>query len=146
MDHLRQVQAVERYVKNKNFDACIGRPLSTSATDETKVLIISDPIVSLLYSDKRFWICLGEVNDIKIDNDFVDSIPVEMLNEDKVTISYQTLGLQPATSDDDPDKNHDWRTYLIKERSFTVSGCLIQVVNPSLSTTHSNIPFYLFQS
>lgn len=82
-------------MKNKNFDARIGGPPSTSATDETEVLVISDPIALLLYSDKPFWICLGEVNDIQIDNDFVDSVPVEMLDEDKVTFSYQMLG-RPA--------------------------------------------------
>lgn len=140
-DRLRRVQAVERYVKNKDLDVYTESP-----TDETNLLIISDSIATLLYSEKHFWICIGEVNEIKIDGEFVDSVPVEMLDEETVTISYQMLGLRPATSDDDPNQKHDWRTYTIKERSFTVHGHLIQVVNPSLSTTHTNIPFYLFQS
>jgi hypothetical protein len=69
-----------------------------------------------------------------------------MLDEDTITISYQMLSLCPATSDDDPDQNHDWRTYTTQEHSFMVPGCLIQVVNPTLSVTHTDIPFYLFQS
>jgi len=149
-DRLRRVQDIKRYVKNDSLNEHIGSgSLSdppTSPTDETEVLVISDPITTLLYSEKRFWICIGEVNDIKIDGDFADSVPVEMLDEDTVTVSYQMLGLRPATSEDDPDQKHDWRTYTIEERSFTVPGHLIQVVNPTLSKTHTNIPFYLFQS
>lgn len=141
-DRLRRVQDVKRYVKNNSLDKHIGGgSYSNTPTDETEVLVISDPITTLLYSEKRFWICVGEVNDIKIDGDFADSVSVEMLDEDTVTISCQMLGLRPATSDDDPDQKHDWRTYTIKERSFTVPGRLIQVVNPSLSKTHTTICF-----
>ena len=147
-DRLRRVQAVERYVKNKDLDAHSGSPLFNSGppTDETEILIISDPITTLLYSENCFWICVGEVNEIKIDGNFADSIPIEMLDEDTVIISYQMLGLHPTTSDDDPTQKHDWRTNTIKERSFTVPGRLIQVVNPTISTTHTKFPFYLLQS
>jgi hypothetical protein len=140
-DRLKRVQQVERYGKNKNLDTHIKSPV-----DETHILVISDPVATLLYADKCFWICIGEVNEIKVHGELEDFVPVEMLGEDTVTISYQMLGLRPATSDDDPDQKHDWRTYAIKERSLTVPGRLIQVVNPTISTTHINIPFYLFQS
>ena len=56
------------------------------------------------------------------------------------------LGLRPTSSDDDPTQKHDWRTYTVKEHSFTVPGYLIQVVNPTISTTHTKFPFYLLQS
>jgi predicted membrane channel-forming protein YqfA (hemolysin III family) len=69
-----------------------------------------------------------------------------MLAEETVTISYQMLGLQPATLADDPDGQHDWRTYMMAEWSFTVSGRLIQSVNPTTLKTHLSIPFYLLQS
>jgi len=143
---LRRVQDVKRYVKDKNFDTHFGGPDPNSPADETEVVVISDPIATLLYSDKCFWICIGEVNDIKIDGDSVAFVPVNMLDEDTVTISYQMLGLRPATSHDDPDQNHDWRTYTTQEHSFMVSGRLIQVMNPTLSVTHTDIPFFLFQS
>ena len=69
-----------------------------------------------------------------------------MLPEETVTVSYQMLGLRPATLADDPDGRHDWRTYMMPERSFTVPGRLIQSVNPTTSKTHLSIPFYLLQS
>lgn len=142
-DRLKRVQDVRRYI-TKNLDTHVGESLSPA--DETEVLVISDPIATLLHSEKCFWICIGEVNDIKIDGNPAEFIPVEMLNEDTVTISYQMVGVRPATSDDDPSQTHDWRTYAIHEHSFTVPGHLIQVVNPTVSVTHTNIPFYLFQS
>jgi hypothetical protein len=91
---------VERYSKNKNLDIHIEFP-----ADETDVLTISDPVASILYSEK----C-------------------------------------SATSDNDPNQKHDWRMYTIEERSFMAPGRIIQVINPTISTTHTNMPFYLFQS
>jgi hypothetical protein len=142
-DRLKRVQDVKRYT-TKNLDTHIGESLSPA--DETDVLVISDPVATLLHSEKCFWICIGEVNDINIDGNPAAFVPVEMLNEETVTISYQMLGVCPATSDDDPSQKHDWRMYTIHERSFTVPGHLIQVVNPAISVTHRNSPFYLFQS
>jgi hypothetical protein len=79
---------VEQYVNNKDLNAHSGDPFSNSPTNETEMLIISDPITILLYSENCFWICIGEVNKIKINGNFVDSIPIEMLNEDSIMISY----------------------------------------------------------
>ena len=31
------------------------------------------------------------------------------------------------------------------ERSFTIPGKLVQSLNPTISTTHTNLPWYLFQ-
>jgi hypothetical protein len=54
-----------------------------------------------------------------------------MLPEKIVSVSYQLLGLRPATSLNDADMNHDWRSYTIPERSFTVPGRLVQAINPT---------------
>ena len=69
-----------------------------------------------------------------------------MLAEETVTVSYQMLGLQPATLADDPNGQHDWRTYMMAEQSFMVPGHVIQSVNPTILKTHLTIPFYLLQS
>ncbi|KAF8802080.1 hypothetical protein BYT27DRAFT_7226487 [Phlegmacium glaucopus] len=123
-DRLKQVQDVQRYIMNKDSDMNIGNSEPVFPADETEVL----------------------VNDIKIDGNSVLFVPIEMLNEDTITISYQMLSVRPATLDDDPSQKNDWRTYTIQERSFTVPGRLIQVMNPTISMTHINIPSYLFQS
>ena len=107
-----------------------------------RLLVIS----TLIRVDNKFWICLGEVNGLRIDGHPADDISFDMLSEETVTVSYQILGLRPATLADDPEGRHDWRTYNMNERSFTVPGRLIQSVNPTLSKTHLGVPFYLLQS
>jgi len=142
-DRLRHVQEVERYVKSKALD---DATTGSEPDDETHSLIISNPITTLICSDNKFWLCVAEVNGLKIDGQSVDYISHDMLAEDTVAVSYQMLGLRPATLDNDPEGKHDWRTYTMEEQTFTVPGRLIQPVNPSLSATHTHIPFYLFQS
>jgi len=73
-------------------------------------------------------------------------ISFDMLSEETVTVSYQILGLRPATSDDDPELIHDWRTYHMEERTLIAPGRLVQTVNPTISKIHTKSPFYLFQS
>lgn len=60
-----------------------------------------------------------------------------MLEEETVIISYQMLGLRLATSNDDPEVKHDWRTYAMDEKTHTVLGCLIQPINPAVSKTQT---------
>jgi hypothetical protein len=114
--------------------------------DDMEKILISDPIATLVRVENNFWLCLGEVNGLQIDGRPVDEVSFEMLGKETVTVSYQMLGLRPATLAYDPDGQHDWRTYMMAERSFTVPGHLIQLVNPTTSKTHLSIPFYLLQS
>lgn len=83
--------------------------------DDSEVLLISDCIATLISSEGKIWLCIGEVHSLKIDGHSVPYINFDMLSEDVVTVSYQVLGLQPATVDDDPGCGHDWRTYRMDE-------------------------------
>ncbi|KAF8962900.1 hypothetical protein BDZ97DRAFT_1662289 [Flammula alnicola] len=116
------------------------------ATDEGQMLIMSDPITTILSSESKLWLCIGEVNGLKIDGQSVDYVGFDMLGESTVYVSYQMLGLRPATRDDDADLKHDWRTYRMPERTFTVPGALVSPINPTLSSSHTNIPWYLLES
>jgi hypothetical protein len=141
-DRLRRVQDVERYPKSKT----VGDEQLPPA-EETDVLFALDPISSLVQCKNKFWICIGEVTGIKVDGRSVPYVNSDMLGEDTVSLSYQLLGLRRATSDDDPEHQHDWRTYPVDEQSFTVPGCLVQPINPSISKTHKGLlPFYLLES
>jgi hypothetical protein len=149
-DRLRRVQDIERHIQNKAVSSNMPEmSLETLPANEEDVLILSDPIATLLSSDGKIWLCLGEINSLKVDNRPVTYLSLDMLAEETVTISYQILGLRPATEDDDPEKIHDWRTYRrMDECSFTVPGRLVQPVNPLISKSHlpSQIPWFLFQS
>ena len=62
-----------------------------------------------------------------------------------VSVSYQLLGLYPATSDDDPDQAMDWKSgRLSVERTFLdIPGSLVIPLNPKLTDAGSR---YLFDS
>jgi hypothetical protein len=77
------------------------------------------------------------------------SLPVDLLQEDTVSISYQLLGLRPATTSEDVDKqikHHDWRSYAISEHTFTVPGRLVQSINLEVSMSTMHHSYFLLQS
>ena len=145
-DRLKRVQAIPRFVDTEKMFESNPNHSPDHFIDDTEKILISDPISTLIRVENKFWLCLGEVNGLQIDGRPVDEVSFEMLPEETVTVSYQMLGLRPATLADDPNGQHDWRTYMMTERSFTVPGRLIQSVNPTTSKTHLSIPFYLLQS
>ncbi|PPR06359.1 hypothetical protein CVT26_004634 [Gymnopilus dilepis] len=59
--------------------------------DETDVLVISDPIVSLISSEGMAWLCIGEVNGLKVDGKSMQFISMDIILERTVTVSYQLL-------------------------------------------------------
>jgi hypothetical protein len=149
-DRLRRVQDVERYVQNST-------PFETSDLDNSEltqdspdelVITISDPVATLVCSDSQFWLCIGTVNSLRIDGKPATSISLDLLQEDTVSISYQLLGLRPATSEDvgEQTKYHDWRSYAISEHTFTVPGRLIQSINPEISMSTTQHPYFLLES
>jgi hypothetical protein len=145
-DRLKRVQAIPRFVDTEKTLDSSPNHSPEHLIDDTEKILVSDPIATLVRVENKFWLCLGEVNGLQIDGRPVDEVSFEMLAEETVTVSYQMLGLRPATLADDPNGQHDWRTYMIAEQSFTVPGRLIQSVNPTTSKSHLSIPFYLLQS
>jgi hypothetical protein len=144
-DRLKQVQGIDRYAQNTSAVSnipSINNPLSPDAP----VLMISDPISTLLNCDNRAWLCIGEVNGLRVDGQYAECVPHEILQEKTVMVSYQLLGLRPATLDDDPSSLSDWRSCRIEEHSFTVPGQLIQPINPAISTHVPHSTFYLLDS
>jgi len=141
-DRLKRVQERERYSGQQTATETRTRQPETNEL----VLVPSDPIATLICSDDRVWLCIGEVNGLKVDGQAVDHLPLEFLPEGMVVVSYQLLGLRPATLADDPLMKHDWRTYAMEEHTFTVPGRLIQAINPSVSMQDLNKPFYLLES
>lgn len=145
-DRLKRVQDVSRF--NKSSEGISPLTDTEIPTDDTETLVIGDPIATLVRIEDQFWLCIGEINGLRIDGRPVTYVGFDMLVEDTVTVSYQMMGMRPTTLADEPNGKNDWRTYTIKEHSSTIPGRLIQSVNPSLSEAHigTGLPFYLFQS
>jgi len=87
-DCLQCVQEVKRYVNKAN----VTTPCSDAIqVDETHSLIICNPITTLICSENKFWLCIGEVNSLKIDGRSADYISHDMLSEDTVIVSLMHL-------------------------------------------------------
>ena len=149
MDRLKRVRGDERHLKPGAENYSVHEsPKATNVNESESDLIISDPVASLLRCEGRIWLCIGEVNGMKVDGKPVDCIDCDLLMEPTVSVSYQIIGLKPSDSQDDPTLKFDWRTYPIKERTFTAPGRLIQPIDPNTSTPKSikDPIFYLLDS
>lgn len=107
---------------------------------------IDSTIASLIKVSGHYFLSIGEINSILLNNESVDAIIIEDLQEQHVSVSYQLLHIVPATTDDDPDRKHDWRWSFQRLSTFKVAGTLIQPVNPDICTRITQRPFYLFES
>jgi hypothetical protein len=144
-DRLKRVASIQRYaVKSTDNHPGILECDPTSGDNQVQM---DSPIASLVQCRGQVFLCIGEVNDIIVDNQHTDHIAVEYLTEQTVVISYQMLYIVPTKVQDDPDLKNDWRWSGGRGLgSHRVPGCLIQPINPSLSTREPGNPFYLFES
>ncbi|GLB44010.1 putative zinc finger [Lyophyllum shimeji] len=142
-DRLKRVQEVERYSRKPDPDHQFG----TSEFGSKPALLGHDPVASLVACDGRVWLCVGEVNNLRLDSQPVDQVPLDVLHEPTVTVSFQLLGFRPTTSDDDPTLRLDWRSFILPtEQTFSVPGRLVQPIDPTFSTANLFNTFYMMES
>ncbi len=142
-DRLKRVQEVERY----GSSALGSNPIRNTAGNNEPLLVIQDPVATVVRCAGHLFLCIGEVNGIKVASESsMTVIPQADLRElEKVVVSIQVLGLQPATSNDDASLRHDWRTCRIKETTVHIPGQFIQPIDPQLVTRGFEHMFYLFE-
>jgi hypothetical protein len=144
-EHLKRVTNIQRYAA-KASDPYSGI-LERDPTSGKNQVQMDSPVASLVQCDGRVFLCIGEVNDITVDTQHTNHVAVEYLTEPSVFVSYQMLYLVPATVDDDTNLKHDWQwSGKCAGSSNRVLDCLVQPINPSLSTCELRNPFYLFES
>jgi hypothetical protein len=66
------------------------------------------PLATVARCDGRIFLCIGEVNDITYNSKHTDQLPVSLLSESTVSISFQVLFIIPTTTEDNPDLKNDW--------------------------------------
>jgi hypothetical protein len=143
-DRLKRVASVLRYSSKSMsvYESVLaGDPMS-----RRDVVKMDSPIATLMRCSGQLFLCIGEVIDITVDSRHADQVTTDYLTEPSVFISYQMLFLVPATVEDDPDLKNDWRWSGKRGGWFRVSGCLVQPIDPSISTKVIGHPFYLFES
>jgi hypothetical protein len=145
-DRLKRVANVLRYTGTTKTTSVYDGVLDHDPVLGRNVVQMDSPIATIVCCGSDLFLCIGEVNDITVDSRHTDLVAVEYLTEPSVYISYQMLTLVPATIEDDPDLKNDWRWSGKREKPFRVSGCLVQPINPSVSTKELGNPYYLFES
>jgi len=141
-DRLRHV-AQESCFKNPN---CLDHYISDNTNTEGPMLSILQPIAMLVFCKGSLFLCIAEVNGLFHDSLPVDDIPVTLLSEKVIQVSYQALHLVPASTTDDPNGINDWRSSNLFSLSAKVPGALVQPINPTVT---SHIPcdsFFLFDT
>ncbi|KAF8970227.1 hypothetical protein BDZ97DRAFT_1652701, partial [Flammula alnicola] len=143
-DRLKRVQEVERYAGSTPLSSAYG---TTPSSVSQPLLVIQDPVATVVRCQDHLFLCIGEVNGIKINSDSaITAVPQADLYElEKITVSIQVLGLRPSTSDDDISLQNDWRSYRIKELTLHVPGKYIQAMDPEFVSRGIGQMFYLFQ-
>ncbi|KZP23239.1 hypothetical protein FIBSPDRAFT_737825, partial [Athelia psychrophila] len=140
-DRLRRVQQEDRYKTTADAETydieCFDGPC----------LSVLDPIVSLVHCEGKLFLAFGEVTNIHIQSSSIGKVPLELLPENTVRVSYQMILLAPANIEQDPSERHDWCSSRALPYHFkAVPGIMIQPVNPDTSTTSPGDPRYLFDS
>lgn len=137
-DRLKRVQEIARYAMGSESK-------SSELASDAQLLLIHDPVVSLVWCDQRLWLALGEINGIRYDKQALDRVGHSLLGESALKLSVQLSGLRPATADDDDTNDYDWRTFSIPESSFEVHGRFIEPLDPRIASSNGK-PYYLFKS
>jgi hypothetical protein len=132
-DRLRRVADGERYFSASNRSTGVLDIITDDLLSSHRTVTIDSTIASLLKCAGHYFLCIGEINNIFVDAESVDSIPIEYLEEKSVSISYQLLHFIPATAEDDPELKHDWRWSFRRLSTFKVPGMLVQPINPDIS-------------
>ncbi|KAI4518589.1 hypothetical protein K525DRAFT_208144, partial [Schizophyllum commune Loenen D] len=138
-DRLKRVQLQSRFGPS-------GFLAATAGLDEGPSITVCQPIVTLLSCDGKAFLALGEINGLKLDSKVVDEVSLAILPEATVQVSYQLLGLSPATKEDDPSEKHDWRSTRLLTAQYSVPGVLVQPIDPTIVASASKASFYLFDS
>jgi hypothetical protein len=139
-DRLKRVADGARYSSNSVDHAGI-------IDEDEPYILLSEPIATLVRCDDKLFVAIGEVTDIRLDSKSVDQLSIDVLRERKVTVHFQIISLIPATTKDDPERKHDWRSAgLLRHDGLTAPGRLVMPIDPVLSTRVLGKPHYLFDS
>ncbi|KAA1480082.1 hypothetical protein DENSPDRAFT_789907 [Dentipellis sp. KUC8613] len=143
-DRLRRIQQEQRYISSSSLTSLGASATFTDVSGPT--ITVSNPIASLVSCDDKIFLCLGELIGIKLNSKPVDEVPVSILSEPIVQVSYQLFSLRPTSTAEDPSQKHDWRSSHLLPVSCTVPGRYVQPVDPALASHLKTQPFFLFDS
>lgn len=119
-DRLKRVQEMER------FQASQTEP-SSDLGNGTQLLLVHDPVATLIYSESRLWLAIGEVNGLWFSGKRIDRVAHSLLKEPE-------------------EGGCDWRTYTIPGVSYEVPGMCVEVLAPESTLGADGKPHYVLES
>lgn len=106
---------------NSVFDIISDNPMTNKS-----LATVDSPIASLVKYSNQPFLAIGEINNIYVNKESVDVVPIDYLGEKSVQVLYQMLNLIPTTPEDDPELRHNWHWSFECLATFTkVPGILI---------------------
>jgi hypothetical protein len=142
-DRLRRVQQQAHFVPFEH-DVLPDNP----SHKDSDILLVNNPVALLLSCEDRLFLCIGEIIAIHVGSKSIDHLPLDVLQEDTIRVTFQVYSLvcHGTSPDDDSTSENDWRTHEHLPLKFKVPGSLIQPINPCMETPPSRTPFYLFDT
>ncbi|KAI9433400.1 hypothetical protein H4582DRAFT_1819930 [Lactarius indigo] len=146
-DRLRRVQQQARYVQPEPETL-----VDDSSEELCDILMVDNPVATLLSCEDNIFLCIGEVIGIHIGSKAVDHLRLDALLEDSIRITYQAYSLVcTIPGDNNPNNNtragkYDWQAQSLLPMRFKVPGNLVQPINPALAMPSSHMPAYLFET
>ena len=144
-DRLRRVAQESRFKPTGRLGNTISG-VSGDAHAQSPALSIHQPIATLVLCEQNLFLCIAEVIGLYLDSRSVDDIPLSVLPEKNVQVSYQAVRLVPASYTDDPKGENDWRSTSLFALSNKVPGALVKAINPVVASHITCDSFFLFQT
>ncbi|KAJ7177628.1 hypothetical protein C8R46DRAFT_1029251 [Mycena filopes] len=109
-------------------------------------LRIDNPIATLVRCEDQLFLAIGSVNGLHLGSQSLDELNTSLLADASAEVSFQIMCLARTNTDDDPTQRHDWLwSREMDGSSLRAPGCLVQPLNPTLSTRGVK-PTYLFDT
>ena len=136
----------KHYQNMSCFNSSPDTPTNSESTSDGDLLMLNDPVASVLCSDNHLFLCVGEILSIHVNSRTVEQVSDGQLHDKLTSVTFQLLFLVPATVDNDPEKKHDWRPKCGITSQFTVPGHLILPLNPTTKVSATGKLQFLFKS
>lgn len=138
-DHLKHVAQIPWYaIKEVTPVMADNIVVDGSTDDDSQLLLLDQPVATMVHCDSKLFVVIGEVNDIIQDTEHQDQILLDLLGEPAVRVVYQLLYIIPSTTSGDPTLENDWISSGLHVKTYIVPGILVKPLNPALSLAHDH--------
>ncbi|KAI0026716.1 hypothetical protein K488DRAFT_64965 [Vararia minispora EC-137] len=138
-DRLRRVQCQTRYGPGAPQGA--GPEDSLEDSSDGPALAIGHPVAMLLSCQDKLWLAVGEVNGIRRNGQHLEHIPISVICDQTVAISFQVVLLTL-----DPSQTNRWRSDSLLPIRASVPGTLVRPLDPDVISPAPEKVLYTFQT